>query len=132
MTRSKGLLSVGLSLLLIAGAAVFLFSYNQEGFTGSRVKNPDAYLLDIQSMNGTDVHTLGLQVGAVLHIQFETEKGSLYMEIKAPDGTAIYRGNGRETTDFTVNISESGVYTVVVEARHAKGTIHIRRKVEKK
>lgn len=38
MTRSKGLLSVGLSLLLIAGAAVFLFSYNQEGFTGSRVK----------------------------------------------------------------------------------------------
>ena len=125
MTGSKRLLSVGLSLLLIAGAAVFLFSYNQEGFTGSRVKNPDAYLLDIQSMNGTDVHTLGLQAGAVLHIQFETENGSLYMEIKAPDGTAVYRGNGKETTDFAVNIRESGVYTVVVEARRAKGTIHI-------
>ncbi len=47
------------------------------------------------------------------------------MEIKAPDGTAIYRGNGKETTDFTVNIRESGVYTVVVEARRAKGAIHI-------
>ena len=104
---------------------MFLFSYNQEGFTGSRVKNPDAYLLDIQSMNGTDVHTLGLQVGAVLHIQFETEKGSLYMEIKAPDGTSVYRGNGKEATDFTVNIQESGVYTIVVEARRAKGIIHI-------
>ena len=49
------------------------------------------------------------------------------MEIKAPDGTTIYRGNGKETTDFTVNIREDGVYTVVVEARHAKGTIQIRR-----
>ena len=126
MTGSKRLLSVGLSLLLIAGAAVFLFSYNQEGFTGSRVKNPGAYLLDIQSMNGTDVHTLGLQAGAVLHIQFETEKGSLYMEIKAPDGTSVYQGNGKEATDFTVNIPESGVYTVIVEARRAQGTIHVR------
>ena len=57
--------------------------------------------------------------------KFETVKGELYMEIKAPDGTVIYRGNGKETTDFNVNIPESGVYTIVVEARHAKGTIHI-------
>lgn len=47
------------------------------------------------------------------------------MEIKAPDGTTIYRGDGKETTDFTVNIPESGVYAVVVEARRARGTIHI-------
>ena len=112
-------------LLLLAAAAVFLFCCNQEGFTGSRVKNPDAYLLDIEKMNGTDLHTLELSRGDVLQIQFETEKGELYMEIKAPDGTAVYRGNGKETTDFTVNIRESGVYTVVVEARHAKGTIHV-------
>ena len=104
---------------------MFLLCTNQEGFTGSRVKNPDAYLLDIEKMNGTDLHTLELSRGDVLQIQFETEKGELYMEIKAPDGTAVYRGNGKETTDFTVNIRESGVYTVVVEARHAKGTIHV-------
>ena len=122
--RNKAVLIV-LSLLLLAGIAVFLFCYNLEGFTGSRVKNPDAYLLDIEKMNGTDLHTLELSRGDVLQIQFETEKGELYMEIKAPDGTAVYRGNGKETTDFTVNIRESGVYTVVVEARHAKGTIHV-------
>ena len=89
---------ITLPLLILTGVAVFLLCTNQENFTGSRVKNPDEYLLDIEKMNGTD---------------------------KAPDGTAIYRGNGKETTDFTVNIRESGVYTVVVEARHAKGTIHI-------
>ena len=112
-------------LLFLAGVATFLFCYNQEGFTGSRVKNPDEYLLDIEKMSGTDLHTLELHEGDVLQIEFETEKGELYMEIKAPDGTAVYRGNGKEITDFTVNIRESGVYTIVVEARHAKGIIHI-------
>ena len=125
MKRNKAVLIV-LPLLVLAGIAVFLSGCNQEGFTGSRVKNPDAYLLDIEKMNGTDLHTLELREGDVLQIQFETEKGDLYMEIKAPDGTVIYCGNGKETTNFTVNIRENGVYTTVVEARHAKGTIHVR------
>ena len=130
MTKSKKAVLLVLTLLFLAGVAAFLFFYNQEGFTGNRIKNPDAYRLDIERMNGTDLHTLELHEGDVLQIQFETVKGSLYMEIKAPDGTTIYRGNGKETTDFTVNIRESGVYTIVVEARHAKGTIHIQLKEE--
>lgn len=128
MTKRNKAVLTALSLLVLGGIAVFLFCSNQEGFSGSRVKNPDAYLLDIERMNGTDLHTLELREGDVLQIQFETEKGALYMEIKGPDGTTIYRGNGKETTDFTVNIRESGVYTIAVEARHAKGTIHIQLK----
>ena len=125
MTKRNKAVLIVLPLLLLAGIAAFLFCWHQEGFTGSCIKNPDAYLLDIQRMNGTDLHTLELSRGDVLQIQFETEKGDLYMEIKAPDGTAVYRGNGKETTAFTVNIRESGVYTIIVEARHAKGTIQI-------
>ena len=130
MTKKGMAILTGLSLLLLAGITAFLFLHKQVSFTGSRVKNPDAYLLDIEKMNGTDLHTLELREGDILQIQFETEKGALYMEIKAPDGTTIYRGNGKETTDFTVNIRESGVYTVTVEARRAKGTIHIQLKEE--
>ena len=125
MTQRNRAVLIVLPLLVLAGVAVFLSGSHQASFAGSRVKNPDAYLLDIKKMNGTDLHALELREGDVLQIQFETEKGNLYMEIKAPDGTAVYRGNGKETTDFTVNIRESGVYTVVVEARHAKGTIHV-------
>ena len=90
--------------------------------TGSE-KNALRYL----SHHKVDVMILDLELqeGDVLQIEFETEKGELYMEIKAPDGTVVYRGNGKETTEFTLNIRESGVYTVVVEARHAKGTIHV-------
>ena len=131
MKRWSKAVFIALTLLILAGVAVFLLCTNQEGFTGSRVKNPDAYLLDIEKMNGTDLHTLELQEGDVLDIQFETVKGSLYMEIKAPDGTAVYRGNGRETTELAVNIRASGVYTIVVEARHAKGMIHIQLEEER-
>ena len=56
MTKRNKAVLIVLSLLLLAGIAVFLFCYNLEGFTGSRVKNPDAYLLDIEKMNGTDLH----------------------------------------------------------------------------
>ena len=117
----KRAMKILIIVLASIGVAAAFFRYNQEGFTGNRVKNPDSYLLDIKRMNGTDLHTLDLQTGNVLKIQFETLKGSLYMEIKAPDETTIYRGNGKEATDFTVNITESGVYTIVVYARHAKG-----------
>ena len=125
MTKRNKAVLLAFLLLVLAGIAVLPSCSNQGSFSGSRVKNPDAYLLDIEKMNGTDLHTLELREGDVLDIQFETVKGSLYMEIKAPDGTAVYRGNGKETTDFTLNIRESGIYTVVVEARRAKGTIHI-------
>ena len=125
MTKRNKAILIVLPLLVLAGIAVLPFCSNQGSFSGSRVKNPDAYLLDIEKMNGTDLHTLELCEGDVLQIQFETEKGDLYMEIKAPDGTSLYRGNGKETTAFTVNIRESGVYTVVVEPRRAKGTIRI-------
>ena len=74
MTKRNKTVLIALLLLILAGVAVFLFCYNQENFTGSRVKNPDAYFLDIQRMNGTDLHTLELQEGDILQIQFETAK----------------------------------------------------------
>ena len=58
----------------------------------------------------------------------KTAKGSIYMEIKEPDGTLLYAGNGKGTTEFTVNISEGGVYSVRVEVHNAKGMIPIQQK----
>ena len=80
---------------------------------------------NVESFHFTDQHTLELHGGDVLQVHFVTEKGSLRLELKAPDGTAVYSGNGKETTDFTVNIPESGAYTIVVEARRAKGSVHV-------
>lgn len=125
MRRGKYKTLFGFFLLLIAGFLIFMIYDNQSVFTGSRIKNPDEYYLDIQKMNGTDQHTMNLQKKDTLQIEFETVKGSLYMEIKASNGTKIYSGNGKEITNFTVNIPQSDVYTITIEATHAKGTIHV-------
>ena len=55
-----------------------------------------------------------------------------YMEIKEPDESSLYAGNGKGVSEFTVNIPESGTYSIYVEAHHAKGTVYIQQKGEKK
>lgn len=115
-------------LLLAAGLTAFLIVSNQPSFNGSRIKNPSSYTLDIQRMNGTDGHTMSLTAGDVLQVEYKTEKGSLHMGITAPDGGTLYAGNGKEATNFEINIPETGMYTLTVEARNAKGIIHIRLK----
>jgi len=114
-----------LAVLLLAGDAVFLIRYNLPHFTGSVTTEPDVYILDAQYMNGTDGHTMMLNADDVLAIRFETEKGVLHLEIQAPDGNVLYSGNGQNAKDFTVNIAESGSYTVTVKARSATGSIHV-------
>lgn len=116
---------IAAGLLLCAGLAVFLALRSPAAFAGSRVKDPDSYTLDVRQMSGTDVHTLELRAGDVLHVRFRTRQGSLHMEIKSPDRAVLYAGNGRDVNDFTVSIPQSGVYSVVVQARHARGSIEI-------
>ena len=76
-------------------------------------------------MNGTDLHAMELEQGDYLEICFETVRGSLFLEIIAPDGTFVYRGNGRSISNFTVDIQQSGVYSILVEARHAQGKVYV-------
>ena len=104
-------------LLLLIGLAAFLILSDQPEFTEERIKNPASYILDIQQMNGADSHTLNLTAGNVLQVAFETEKGSLHMEITAPDGTILYTGNGEDVTEFEIILSQTGLCAITVEAR---------------
>mgnify|MGYP004469446113 FL=1 len=79
-------------------------------------------------MTGTDTHTLELEAGDTLQIQFETVKGTLHLTIQAPDGTVLYEGNGKGAADFTVTVPARGAYDVILKARRAQGSIHIQTK----
>ena len=114
-----------LAAVLLAAGTAFLIFCDPSHLTDSVTKEPDAYRLDAQYMNGTDGHTMTLNAGDVLAVHIKTENGTLHLEIKAPDGGALYSGNGQDATDFTVNIAESGSYTVTVKAQSATGFIHI-------
>ena len=61
MTKKSKAVFIALSVVLLSGLSVFIICRNQDNFAGSRIKNPDAYLLDIEKMNGTDLHTLELK-----------------------------------------------------------------------
>ena len=118
-------LTTTLLILCIWGLAVFLTACGRNCFVGSRTAEAGSYRLDIDCMTGTDRFTMELSAGDTLAVQFETVKGSIYMEIKEPDESSLYAGNGKGVTEFTVSISQSGTYSIYVEARHAKGTVYI-------
>ena len=118
-------LTTTLLVLCILGIAVVLTACGRDCFVGSRTAEAGSYRLDIDRMTGTDRFTMELSAGDTLAVQFETVKGSIYMEIKEPDESSLYAGNGKGVSEFTVNILESGTYSIYVEARHAKGTVYI-------
>jgi hypothetical protein len=125
-------LTTALLILCILGLAVVLTACGRDCFVGSRTAEAGSYRLDIDRMTGTDRFTMELSAGDTLAVQFETVKGSIYMEIKEPDESSLYAGNGKGVSEFTVNIPESGTYSIYVEACHAKGTVYIQQKGEKK
>ena len=121
-----------LLMFFVLGSTVFLTACGAERFVGSRTAEAGSYRLDIDRMTGTDRFTMELSAGDTLAVQVETVKGSIYMEIKEPDESSLYAGNGKGVSEFTVNIPESGTYSIYVEACHAKGTVYIQQKGEKK
>ena len=114
------ILAICTLVLSLAGCAS---NYNQT-FDGSSTKNADSYELDVKTMNGTDTHTLELKQGDTLKILFETIKGALDMKITAPDGTALYQGDGT-AREFTVEAPMDGAYLIVVVGQKAKGSIRV-------
>ena len=120
-------MTIPLLLLCMMGLTVFLTACEKTCFVGSREAESKSYRLNIERMTGTDRFTMELNAGDTLAIQFETVRGSIHLEIKKPDESSMYAGNGTGVTDFTVNISESGTYSIYVKAYNAKGTVSVRR-----
>lgn len=116
---------LALLVAFAAGIAAFTLVYDRAVFDGSRIANSDSCRLDIARMTGSGRHTLEMNAGDTLQVQFETQSGSLHMEINAADGTHLYAGSGKDATSFALNIREGGTYTVAIEARRAKGSIYI-------
>ena len=115
--------TASLLLLIDLGTGLVLMACGAKSLAGSRTAGSDSYGLNVESMTGTDSYQMELQEGEVLAVHFETVRGSMCMKIQAPDGSPLYQGNGKGVTEFTVNIPESGTYSILVKAHHAKELI---------
>ena len=96
-------------------------------FAGNSIKNPDRLYMNISYMNGKTEHNLYLKKGDVLSVIFKTTGGKLTMEIKNPDGEVFYSGNGKDVTEFTLNVTKDGKHVVYINAEKAKGKIDIKK-----
>lgn len=105
-------------LLMVLGTVLMLMACGTKSLADSRTAGSDSYGLNVESITGTDSYQMELQEGEILAIHFETVRGSMCMEIQAPNGNPLYQGNGKGVTEFTVNISESGTYSILVEAHN--------------
>lgn len=118
----KKIIAIYLALL---AAAALLTGCTQNDFTGSRMKNPDSYIMNFRHMNGSDSHTMHLLRGDALTVCAETTAGSLGIEIKSDSGEILYAGNGEVVGKFTLNIPHEGDYTISVDARYAAGKLSV-------
>lgn len=112
-------------VLLLVSAISLSLSGCGPVFDGSCVKDTEAYALDMERMTGTDTHTIELEKGDRLSIRFVTDEGFLSLKVTAPDGTIPYQGNGSAAEEFTLNLSQSGTYTLHVEGHRWKGSLHV-------
>ena len=118
------------AVLVIAIVTGIMLLRRPVAFNGSRVANPDAFLLTFTAMNGADSHTLSLKSGDTLCVSFAVEKGKIDVTIQAEGQAPIYRGNGIQTSSFELPISEAGNYTIQIEAQRAAGTLEFQVKAE--
>lgn len=127
--KGKTCALVALLVLLVGGIAAVLLVYNQKGFTGGRTKNPDMYSLDIVKMNGEDQHSINLDEGDVLLVNFDIKDGKMTIEIEDPSGEVVFSGNEKNSVnEFEINIVEAGNYTIKLDAKHAKGSVLVKQK----
>lgn len=94
-------------------------------FNGSKVKNENDLQMEYTIFNTTEQHEFDLEEGDRVIVDFEGEEGSISLTIQKDGEDYIYAGNKMHNGSFSVEAPEAGTYTVTVEGKNAKGSIHV-------
>lgn len=123
----KKIILISALIVLIAVAGILILTQRPKAiFDGERISDPGRYALRFDRMNGTDSETMTLEKGDALHVSWRIESGYVSIGIEQKNKEAIYRADDRpagDNADFYVEIPETGLYTITVSAREAKGQI---------
>ena len=111
--------------LIVLTTTVFFLRNRQAIFDGNMIKNADAYILEFTKMNQEDSHTLTLDKGDILSVDFAVGSGRVDLSIGMDEEEAIYRANEMDTGVFELTVPKKGDYQITVRARHASGYIKI-------
>ena len=114
-------------IALIAVALILIFTRQPEvRFDGNRISDPGRFALQFERMNRTDSETMSLAENDELHVSWQIESGQIDVVIGMKGRETIYQANNRpagDEADFFVKIPQTGVYTITLTAREARGRI---------
>ena len=83
----------------------------------------DLFSIGMESMNESRGESFLLDEGASVVVYVVHLAGELDIYITDSIGNAVYEGHNPEMGSFTVNITESGRYTITVEGKRAEGSV---------
>lgn len=61
-----------------------------------------------------------------VYVDIKTEEGKIDLLIKDESGNLAYEGHDIQTSNFTVNLKESGKYKIRIEAKKHKGSYSVK------
>ena len=113
-------LLVGAGMVFYAAAWAYENGDFFNAYNCSRYADETSYRMDYDFFNGFDSHTLRLNKGDVLEGRIDAYTGWLEVEVSGEDGETVLEGvplNG----DQSLEITETGDYTILVHGRKASG-----------
>ena len=94
-------------------------------FDGSRTGNDNEFSMEYKVLNKTDSQDLKLQNGDKINAKIIIDGGTLAIKIQKDDEEPIYESDGiSASNEFEVEVEESGIYTITVTGKKAKGSVN--------
>ena len=124
MKRGRIIAIAACAALLVAGAvAAQRMVSMQSRFDGTRVRNSDAYLLAFTCMNQDDAHSMRMEAGDQLRVEYEIQRGRVDVRVDVDGGETLYRGDRVDSASFALPAVRAGAYRVSVHAENAAGKL---------
>lgn len=113
-----------ISIIVVLVLALSLISCGTQ-FDGSRTGNESEFIMDYKVLNTTDTQELSAEAGDTIRAKIIVEKGSLAIKVqKDNEEEPLYESDEVfMSNEFDIEIDESGIYTVTVTGKKAKGSV---------
>ena len=122
MTLKKTCIITSVLLLILCFSACSGGSY--VSVMSTETNNAQEISMEYDSFDGNKFYDISIEQEVIVTVHIETESGSMSAYIaKDNDVTnAVYQGSDIPTSDFTVALTESGTYTIRVDANQHSGS----------
>lgn len=123
----KRFILLGFILMLVIGWFGILVGVNyleQHDYEGAAIKKRDVYQLYFMQMNKSDDHTMAVETGRELAIDYEIDQGNVDLVIRQGEDV-LYRGKRIDSAGFRLPIENVGDCTVEVKGTNARGTVSV-------